>query len=231
MGAVRRGDKARLRTRVGAGGMDYKGFNIAVHELGHNVEQVLSLEAVDHWLLNGVPNTAFTEAMAFVFQSRDLSLLGLPPAAESPEKVLGDFWSTWEIAGVGLVDMGVWRWLYGHPEAGAAELREATLGIARGVWNRFYAPVIGRRDSSLLAIYSHLVHSFLYLPDYALGHLIAFQIEGRIGRSGRLGEGIERMATIGRIAPDLWMEEAVGGPVGPEALLAATREALGRLEG
>ena len=35
MGAVRRQDRAHLRTRIGAGGMDYKGYNIAVHELGH----------------------------------------------------------------------------------------------------------------------------------------------------------------------------------------------------
>ena len=40
MGAVRREDRAHLRTRIGAGGMDYKGYNIAIHELGHNVEQV-----------------------------------------------------------------------------------------------------------------------------------------------------------------------------------------------
>ena len=54
--------------------MDYKGYNIAVHELGHNVEQTFSLNYVDHTLLAGVPNTAFTEAMAFVFQERDLAV-------------------------------------------------------------------------------------------------------------------------------------------------------------
>ncbi len=60
--------------------MDYKGFNIAVHELGHNVEQTFSLYEVDSTLLQGVPNTAFTEALAFVFQARDLEVLGLPGA-------------------------------------------------------------------------------------------------------------------------------------------------------
>ena len=45
-GAQRRGDKAHLRTRVGADGMDYKGYNIAVHELGHNVEQTFSLNEI-----------------------------------------------------------------------------------------------------------------------------------------------------------------------------------------
>ena len=66
--AAKRGDFPRLRTRVGKQGMDYKGFNIAIHELGHNVEQVFSLYEVDHTLLQGVPNNAFTEAIAFVFQ-------------------------------------------------------------------------------------------------------------------------------------------------------------------
>jgi hypothetical protein len=99
---------AHLRTRVGQGGMDYKGYNIAVHEMGHNVEQTFSLKNIDHWLLNGVPNTAFTEAIAFVFQGQDMALLGLRPSGESDEalKTLNDFWATYEIAGVALV---TWR--------------------------------------------------------------------------------------------------------------------------
>ena len=61
-----RGQMARLRTRVEPGGMNYKGFNIAVHEMGHNIEQTFSLYEVDHTLLAGVPNTAFTEALAMI---------------------------------------------------------------------------------------------------------------------------------------------------------------------
>ena len=60
---ARREDRAHLRTRVPQGGMDYKGYNVAMHELGHNVEQVFSLYEVDHTLLAGVPNNAFTEAL------------------------------------------------------------------------------------------------------------------------------------------------------------------------
>ena len=73
-GGGMRGATAHLRTRLGKNGMDYKGFNIAVHELGHNVEQVLSLNDVDHTLLQGVPNTAFTEGVRVRFpgpRSRD----------------------------------------------------------------------------------------------------------------------------------------------------------------
>jgi hypothetical protein len=228
MGAQRRGDNAHLRTRVGKDGMDYKGFNIAVHEMGHNVEQTFSLNHVDHWLLNGVPNTAFTEALAFVFQAQDLKLLGQPaPDAKAlAEKTLNDFWMTYEIAGVGLVDSAVWHWMYDHPEATPAQLKEATLQISRDVWNRYYAPVLGQKDCVLLGIYSHMIHSFLYLPDYPIGHMIAFQIEHQIEKTGKLGEEFERMATQGRLTPDLWMMKATGRPVGPEALLEATEKAL-----
>ena len=76
-GALKRTDVSHLRTRIDKSGMNYKGYNIAVHEFGHNVEQTISLHFVDNYALNGVPNTAFTEALAFVFQSRDLQLLGM----------------------------------------------------------------------------------------------------------------------------------------------------------
>ena len=232
-GAAMRGAKAHLRTRVGADGMDYKGFNIAVHEMGHNVEQTVSLNDIDHVLLQGVPNTAFTEALAFVFQSRDMELLGLAAADENSQalQTLDDFWGAAEIAAVALVDMKVWHWMYAHPDATAAELKEATLEIAKGVWNRYYAPIFDVNDVVLLGIYSHMIHSFLYLPDYPIGHLIAHQIEEQVERAGELGPEFERMAKIGNVAPDLWMQQATGAPVGPEALLHATEKALDRLGG
>src|SRR5262249_18739576 len=114
LGAGRRDDRAHLRTRVGPRGMDYKGYHIAVHEMGHNVEQVFSRTAIDHTLLAGVPNTAFTEAFAFYFQARDLELLGVasPSAADADLLTLGSFWQTREIAAVSWIDMESWRWLY-----------------------------------------------------------------------------------------------------------------------
>lgn len=224
--AIRREDKARLRTRVPQGGMDYKGYNVAMHELGHNVEQVFSLNGIDHWPLAGVPNTACTEAFAFVFQHRDLEMMDLPSPGDAwHNETLAVLWNTYEIAGVSLVDMGVWNWMYAHPEATPAELREAALGIARDVWNRYFAPVFGVRDSEILAIYSHMIVYGLYLPDYAIGHVIAFQVAERL-REGSFGAEIERIGRQGRITPDAWMRGAVGGPVSAEALLAATREAL-----
>jgi hypothetical protein len=105
-------------------------------------------------------------------------------------------------------------------------LKQATIAIAKDVWNRYYAPVFKKRDVVLLAVYSHMIHSFLYLPDYPLGHLIAHQIEHQIKKSGNIGSEVVRMATYGSVAPDLWMEHATGSPVGPEALIETTREAL-----
>ncbi len=228
MGAEMRSEKAHLRTRVGKGGMNYKGFNVAVHEMGHNVEQTFSLYNVDYYLLNGVPNTAMTEGFAFLFQGHDLELLGLaaPDAQSEAMKTLSDFWVTYEISGVALVDIAVWHWMYDHEDATAEELKDATLEIAKDLWNRYYAPVFGIRDAVLLAVYSHMIESFLYLPDYPIGHMIAHQIEEQTRKAGAIGPEFERMATMGRVTPDLWMEHATGRPVGPEALLEATTAAL-----
>jgi hypothetical protein len=228
MGAEMRSEKAHLRTRVEKGGMNYKGFNIAVHEMGHNVEQTFSLNDVDHTLLKGVPNTAFTEALAFVFQGHDLELLGLPaPDAKSEaEKTLNDFWGTFEISGVALVDMAVWHWMYDHPAATPKDLNDATVQISKDIWNRYYAPVFHKKDVVLLGVYSHMIDSFLYLPDYPIGHLIAFQIEEQMKKTGAIGPEFERMAKMGDVTPDLWMEHATGRPVGSEALLEAVQRAL-----
>ena len=227
-GAAMRGEKARLRTRIDKSGMNYKGYNIAVHEMGHNVEQTFSLNLVDHWLLQGVPNTAFTEAIAFVFQSRDLELLGLENNNNENESfaILDDFWKTYEISGVALVDMEVWHWMYDNPNATPSELKDAVLNISKNIWNKYYAPVFGKKDIIILGIYSHMIHSFLYLPDYPIGHMIAFQIEEHLKGGQNIGEEIERITTQGAILPDMWMKNATGSIVSPDALLLATEKAL-----
>jgi hypothetical protein len=228
MGAEMRGEPAHLRTRIEPDGMNYKGYNIAVHEMCHNVEQTFSLNDVDYYSLHGVPNTAFTEALAFTCQNRDLELLGItrPDSRHTALATLNDFWSMYEIAGVALVDMGLWRWMYAHPDSTAAQLRFATQEIAHAIWNRWYAPVFGVRDVSLLAIYSHMINETLYLPDYPLGHMIAFQVSAQMKKAGNFGAEFERVARIGAVAPDLWMTQATGSPVGPGALLDAAAAAL-----
>jgi len=139
---------------------------------------------------------------------------------------LYDFWGAYEIAGVALVDMGAWHWMYDHPDATPAELREATLAIARDVWNKYYAPVFHKKDVVLLAVYSHMIDSFLYLPDYPIGHMIAFQIEEQVRKTGTVGPEFMRMVKSGDVAPDIWMRNATGQPVSPDAMLKALERAL-----
>ena len=123
--------------------------------------------------------------------------------------------------------MAVWHWMYEHPNANAAELKAATLQICKDIWNTYYAPIFKKKDVvATLGIYSHMIDAFLYLPDYPIGHLIAFQIEGQVAKAGNLGKEFERMAKAGNIAPDIWMTQATGAPVGAQALLAATEKAL-----
>jgi hypothetical protein len=219
-GAVSRDDLSRLRTRLSPGGMDYKGFNIAVHELGHNVEQTISMRDVDYYILNGVPNTAFTEANAFVFQKRDLTLLGYKQEDTEREKMtaLDIFWGSYEIMGVALVDINVWRWMYANPEATQAELKSAVLAIAKDIWKRYYAPVVGGENSPLLAIYSHMLNSPLYLANYPLGHIIEYQLEKYYSGKDWAKE-VMRIYAIGNITPQQWMKEAVGESISTASML------------
>lgn len=229
-GAEMSTDKARLRTRIPAQGMNYKGYSIAVHEFGHTVEQTLTLQKVDHYMLRGVPNTGFTEAFAFVFQDRDLDLLGVKGEVQGAKdlKALKSLWDSFEIMSVSLVDMRVWNWLYQNPEATPAQLKEAVMSIAKDIWNEYFAPIIGVKDQPILAIYSHMIDAGLYLPDYPLGHVIEFQLAQYL-EGKNLGREMERMCRQGRIIPQLWMEGAVGSKITTQPLLAAAEEALKRV--
>jgi hypothetical protein len=231
-----RSDKVHLRTRVEAAGMNYKAYNIALHELGHNIEQTYSLHGIDEFFLAGVPNSAFTEAFAFLFQERDLEVLAdrvgadkLPAGAASRGRKSGleNYWITCEIAGVALVEMEAWRWLYAHNAATPRELRAAVLGIAKEVWNRHFAAAFGFRDALVLAAYSHMIEIPLYLPDYPVGHLISYQIGDYLSDKS-LGAEMGRMCRLGRLTPAQWMKEALGGSISASPLIAAAREELGR---
>lgn len=222
-GAQMKGDVAHLRTRIPETGMNYKGYNIAVHEFGHNVEQTISLYDVDYYMLNGVPNTAFTEALAFIFQKRDLELLGIENTDKNKEtlETLDNFWSTVEIMGVSLLDQRTWKWMYAHPDATAAELKEAVISIAKEVWNEFYAPVFGTNDEPILAVYSHMISYPLYLSNYAVGNLIEFQIEQHLKNSDFASE-VERIYKQGTLTPNAWMQAAVNDDISTQAILSET---------
>jgi len=218
-----RGYKSFLRTRTGADGMDYKGYNIAVHEFGHNVEETIDLYDIDYYTLGGVPNDAFTEALAFVFQKRDLQLLGYDMQFDD-NTTLDIFWGMYEIMGVSLVDIYTWRWLYENPDATAESLRDNCLRIAKEVWNKYFEPIMGTHDSPILAIYSHMVNSPMYLPSYPFGTIIEYQIEeylSKLPNPSKLGDEITRIYKLGKLTPQIWMNQAVGSNVSIDPILNA----------
>ena len=228
---VGRNQPARLRTRISDKGMDYKGYNIAVHEFGHNVEEVISLYDIDYYTLAGIPNTGFTEASAFLFQGRDLQLLGYKAKGEEAkgEEVLDMIWGMYEIMGVSLVDMAMWEWLYANPKATAAQLCEAVITIAGDIWNKYYAPLLGEPDCPLLGIYSHMVGYALYLPAYPIGNIVQFQLEEHLSQlDGQAAWANEytRIYQQGKLTPDAWMRGAVGEAMSVEPILKAVRKAL-----
>jgi hypothetical protein len=230
-GASMKAEKAHLRTRIPATGMNYKGYNIAVHEFGHNVEQTISLNDVPNYMINGVPNTAFTEALAFVFQERDLFLLNMKDSNPEKEtlKTLDIFWSLYEIMGVSMVDIKMWQWLYANPNSTASQLRDAVLTISKDVWNSYYAPVFGMKDQTILGIYSHMVNSPMYLPNYAFGHLIHFQLEEHF-KTHEFAPEVLRIFALGQLTPNEWMKQAVGTPLSNEAILKATEAAVAKMK-
>ncbi|MBO4665476.1 MAG: hypothetical protein J5612_01230 [Paludibacteraceae bacterium] len=233
-----RGEQARLRTRIPGAGMDYKGYNIAVHEFGHTVEEVLDMYRIDYYMLSGVPNTAYTEASAFLWQQRDLQLLpsnsiavqqrsDLNAEQSNNEAVLDQFWSMYEIMGVSLVDMAMWKWIYSHPDASPKQLCEQTIRIAQEVWNEYYEPVLGEHDCVLLAIYSHMVNSPMYLPNYPLGHIVQYQLEEHLAQfttPQAFAFEYERIYRLGRLTPKEWMIQAVGTPPSVTPVLHAVQK-------
>lgn len=230
-GSAMKNDVSHLRTRIAGDGMNYKGYNIAVHEFGHNVEQTISMHFVDNYMIQGVPNTAFTEALAFLFQKRDLQLLDM----KNTDPLVADYetleiaWSVYEIMGVSLVDMNVWKWMYEHPDANAAELKVAVMDIAKDIWNKYYAPVFGVKDQTILAIYSHMIENPLYLSAYPIGYLILFQNEQYI-KDKNFADEIIRIYSQGRLTPDAWMIQATGKKLSSQPLLEAASESVKNID-
>ena len=226
-GASMKGQQSRLRTRIPAAGMNYKGYNIAIHEFGHNVEQTLSLYDVDYYMLSGVPNTAFTEALAFVFQKRDLEILGItdPNPEKQAMEILDKVWSMYEICGVSMLDISVWKWMYAHPDATAEQLKEATIALSKEIWNKYYAPVFGVKDETVLAVYSHMISYPLYLSAYAFGQIIEFQLDQYLEGKNFANE-VERIFRQGRLTPNQWMILATGSPLTVEPMLEAVRQVI-----
>jgi len=209
-----------MRTSSLANELGWDGFDTAMHELGHNIEQVVSCHFAPRPILRGVPNTACTEAFAFLYQSQARRVLGLPDMDDPHLATVQRLIEACEIAGPALLEIHVWRWLYQHPDADAAALREEVLRLAGALWTEFYQPYFGPDRYRLLAAYQHMIAYPLYLADYALGYMINHQITAHMAGKD-LATETKRICAIGRVTPDLWMRRAVGSPISAEALLDA----------
>ena len=229
-GPEMRGEKAHLRTRViDKKYMNWQAFNTAMHELGHCVEQIFTLYDVDYNLLSGVPNTAFTEAMAFIFQNKALEILGIKKYDDDKDlRIIQTYWDTREITGVALVDMYVWKWMYKKKNFTERQLRDKVIEIAIEIWNRFYSPIFKIKDTPILAIYSHMIFHGLYLPDYPLGHIIAYLIEKHFEKVP-IGKDMKRICQLGCITPLRWIKEAISQDLSVKPLLKDTKDALERV--
>jgi hypothetical protein len=121
--------------------------------------------------------------------------------------------------------MKVWKWLYENPNATKEQLKEMVVKTAVEVWNQYYAPVFGVKDTPILAIYSHMIDNPLYLSNYPVGHLIDFQLDQFLKGKNFADESMRIYAT-GRLIPQLWMKNAVGSEISIKPLLDATDNAL-----
>jgi len=206
----------RLDDRLG-----WDGFDTAMHELGHNLEQLISTHYVPRPLLRNVPNTACTEAFAFLYQNKAREVVGIQEENESKAFAIASIeglLAACQIAGPSLVELYTWRWLYENPETTPEKLRDQMLLIADDVWNKYFKDQFGEDPYHILAAYQHMVGYPLYLADYTIGHVISHQIKSHM-RGKDLAAETKRICSIGRLTPDLWMKRAVGNGISAKQLI------------
>jgi hypothetical protein len=218
---------SRLKDQLG-----WDGFDTAMHELGHNLEQLCSCYFAPRTILEGVPNTACTEAFAFLYQSLAKRVLGIENEAEAERSFHENTASTMlmacQIAGPSLMELRTWRWLYENPDADAEALRETVLRISGEVWSEFFEVDFGPDPYHILGAYQHMVAHPLYLPDYAIGQMISHQVRAHV-RTRDVAEETKRICAIGCLTPSAWMKQAVGGAISPRPLIEDTARALAAL--
>jgi hypothetical protein len=218
---------SRLDTELG-----WDGFDTAMHELGHNLEQLCSTHFAPRPLLRGVPNTACTEAFAFLYQSLGRHVIGLETKEQAARAFHVDSMATmlaaFQIAGPSLLELHAWRWIYANPTATAEQLRDQVLAIAERLWTRFYQPHFGPDPYHTLAAYQHMIGHPLYLADYTIGHVMSHQIRSFL--NGRdLATETRRITSIGSVTPDAWMRQAVGSPLSIDPLVRNANAAIAAL--
>ena len=221
---------AWLRTNRLKDELGWDGFDTAMHELGHNLEQLCSTFFVSRPALRGVPNTACTEAFAFLYQSLAKRVLGIEDgdAAERAyhEETIAAMLMTCQIAGPSLVELRTWREIYTLGDACRPEtIRAALLRHSEEVWAEFFQQHFGEDPYHILGAYQHMLGHPLYLADYAIGRTMSHQIRSHM-RGRDLAAETRRICSIGSVTPDAWMRTAVGGPLSPQALITDTAAAI-----
>jgi hypothetical protein len=229
---VLRGDTALMTTVFNAKGLDYKGYRIAMHELGHVVCGVYSTRDIDHFLLADVPTGGITEGFAEMLAYKNTEGLGLVKGNFEEQKellALASLWYMLDLGGQSLTDIETWKWMYAHPEATPEELRAAVLDISAEIWNQYYSPVFGGiKDQHILSIYNHFITGSLYLYNYFIGNVIMFQLYDAF-MPDNLAGGLRKACLQGNTLPELWMQSAVGQGISIDPLLKTARLAVDRL--
>ncbi|MBL9142026.1 MAG: hypothetical protein JNK53_09190 [Phycisphaerae bacterium] len=223
---------AWLRTNRLKDELGWDGFDTAMHELGHNLEQLCSTHFAPRPALRNVPNTACTEAFAFLYQGLARRVLGLDGSVDAQRTqdvgALGTMLSACQIAGPSLVELYTWRWLYQHPNATAEQLRDTVLRLSQETWQRYYEAHFGPDPYRILGAYQHMIGHPLYLADYTLGHIISHQIQAHM-RGKDLAAETKRICSLGRFTPELWMQRAVGQGISVAPLAHDAAQALERM--
>jgi hypothetical protein len=228
------GEKAIMTTMFGADGLDYKSYRVAMHELGHVVCALFSLDEADNFLLAGVPSNGITEAMAELLAYKNIDGLGLKGSVDLEQQhllALSALWYLVEMGGQALTDIETWKWIYANPDAGESEVQKAILSITGEIWNTYFSEVFnGSRDQHILSIYNHFITGSLYLYNYFLGNVIMYQLSDAY-RGGDLATSLRLACREGNTLPELWMERAVGEGISTKALLVASKEAVKYFKG
>ena len=225
---------AWLRTNGQPGALDWDGFEIGMHELGHNIEQLCSVHYVPRPMLRRVPNSACTEAFAFLYQSQARRVAGLQADGEvdsvARAATLRTMMNACQIAGPALVELRAWRWMYAQPGTPTPEaLRDAVLEISDDVWHTSYAEYFGPDPFALMGAYQHMVGYPLYLSNYVMGHIMSEQIRAYVATRDLASETM-RICGIGNLTPDAWLKRAVGEGLRVSALVDGAGAALADLK-
>jgi hypothetical protein len=69
----------------------------------------------------------------------------------------------------------------------------------------------------------------MYTPDYPLGHIISFQIEEYL-KNHSLATEMERMCKLGRLSPQIWMQQAVGEKISVAPMIHSAERAVKNLK-